>query len=419
MASPADQSVTEVASVLHVSAGTVRRWIRAGRVLAVREGQELRIPIGQNFLVERLHHAFASSNRHPYTPTALRTYAGWHNTLDELVWLLKVAYTSPYDLKKRRFRLDSLFAAYIRTNRLAIPAMRRALASPSARRWRLVEDDLKRGWYNELAFCIPLRPSTLGLGFSDIQANMDASGARFAFPSWPVVKAYYAAYFFLRSVSLQKQPDLRLQEHAAAIRVFKHNVVGAIDGVLWCFPLNLAHFAGHSSPSASGLARRFPHWRFQFARHPREPHRSPTECVKRIRAVLRHRSRTGARQTTYGLFDLLHDLRVWVNYQDIDNMLHLWGGGYRAFLDMNLGALLFFIAGTAELAFIATRGPAAYVRQVQAVYELLTENNVGLRAEFRASPLYQRHQIYWQLGLVQVPLRLRPYEDPHEVRLGG
>jgi hypothetical protein len=77
--------------------------------------------------------------------------------------------------------------------------------------------------------------------------------------------------------------------------------------------------------------------------------------------------------------------------------------------------VLFFIAGIAELAFIATRGAPAYVKQLQAVYEILTENNTTLRAEFRASPLYQRHQIYMQLGLVHEPLQLRTQEDPHAV----
>jgi excisionase family DNA binding protein len=416
MAKPEDYSLTELATLLGVSQGSVRRWIRSGRLRTAGDGQGVRIPLAQELILDRLRRGRASFERVPYAPTELKTYSGWHQTLDELVWLLKVTYATPEALRKRRFRLDTLFAGYIKGNKLAIPAMRRALRSPTARRWRLVQDDLKRGWYNELAFCTPIRPSTLGLGFADIEANMDASGARFAFPSWPIVKAYYSAYFFLRSVCLLKDPGLRLQEHGAAIRVFKHNIVGAIDGVLWCFPLNILHLPGRSAVSVSRLEERYPHWRFKFARHPREPHPSPAACVKRLRNVLRRRSRRG-RGTPYGLFDLLHDLRVWVNYQDIDSMLRLWGGGYRAFLDMNLGALLFFIAGAAELAFIATRGPTAYVRQVQGVYELLTENNVALREDFRASPLYQRHQIYCQLGIVREPLRLRIEEDPHAVNV--
>jgi excisionase family DNA binding protein len=415
MAFSEQNTVAELAAFLGVSSGTVRRWIRGGRIQAVKERGVLLIPVSQEFILEQLRRRRTSSTRSPYTPTELKSYSQWHETLDQLVWLLKTSYASREMLKKRRFRLDSLFAAYIKSNKLAIPAIRRALNSPTPRRWRLIEDDLKRGWYNELAYCTPTRPSTLGLGFADVQANMDVSGSRFAFPSWPIIKAYYAAYFFLRSIALQKQPALRLEEHGAAVRVFKHNVVGAIDSVLWCFPLNIMHSPGHPTVNKAVLEQRFPHWRFAFARHPREPHPSPAECVKRLGNVLRRRSRRNGRTTTYGLFDLLHDFRVWVNYRDIDSMLHLWGGGYRAFLDMNLGALLFFIGGTAELAFIATRGAPAYVKQLQSVYELLTESNATLCKQFRASPLYQRHQIYIQLGLVREGLQLRVQEDPHAV----
>src|SRR3972149_6142624 len=117
-------------SVGFVAGDFVRRGAGGG------DGQGVRSPLAQELILDRLRRGRASFGRVPYAPTELKTYSGWHQTLDELVWLLKVTYATPEALRKRRFRLDTLFAGYIKKNKLAIPAMRRALRSPTARRWR-------------------------------------------------------------------------------------------------------------------------------------------------------------------------------------------------------------------------------------------------------------------------------------------
>jgi excisionase family DNA binding protein len=407
-------SPAEVAAMFDVSAATVRRWVQNGALTATRNGRRILIPFAQPFIGELIRTRGMSLGRALSSPDELEAYSEWHETLDEFVWLIKVSYSPPAIVKKRRFRLDELFVRYLTDNDVSLDKVRRALGSSASRSWKAIVDDLRRGWYNELAYACPIRPSTLGLGFRDVHANYEASGERFAFPSWPIIQAYYSVYFFLRSIVLTKQPGIRLAEHGAAIRAFKHNVAGAVDGSLWFFPFNLSHVAGSRSIRAQKLEASYPHWRFKFARHPRSPNPTPSQCLANVSKSYGRRSRRHRRPITYGLFDLLHDFRVWVNYQDIDSILRLWGG-YRTFLDMNVGAVLFFLAGTAEVAFIATRGERAYTEQLQELYELLTENNAPLRDQFNATPLFQRHEIYRRLGLVRHVLRLRLSEDRHAV----
>lgn len=410
------QSPAEIAETLGVSTSSVRRWIRLGRIQTVQSGGEILIPLYQEFIMDRIRKGPAPLKA-SYSPPELREYSRWHEALDELVWLLKVTYTPRELLKKRSFRVDSLFAAYIAKNRITNHRIRRSLRSATPRRWALVIDDLKRGWYNELAYATPVRPSTLGLSFNDVAKNLEASGARFAFPSWRIVTAYYSTYFFLRSVALQKQTGFRLSEHNAALRVFNDSVAGAIDGILWCFPFSISHSPSTAHSEIRKITKRYQHWRFAYARHPRHPRRSPVDCLKRLRRLFKRKWVKRGRSGAYGVFDFLHDLRVWVNYQEIDSMLSLWGGGYRAFLDMNLTVILFFIGGLAELSFIATRGSSAYVKHLQGVYDLLTENNLALEEEFTATPLFQRHAIYTELGIVTTPLRMKSRPNPHAISI--
>jgi hypothetical protein len=112
----------------------------------------------------------------------------------------------------------------------------------------------------------------------------------------------------------------------------------------------------------------------------------------------------------YTLFDFLHDFRVWANYLDIDNMLSLWGQGYKAFLDQNLAAILFFIGGIAELCVVAALGEDAYLRQLQHIFDLFAANNPEIEESFSSTPLCQRHDIFRAMKLTAGTL-LRPVKD--------
>ncbi len=272
----------------------------------------------------------------------------------------------------------------------------------------LIVADLKRGWYNELAYAMPLRTSTIGLSFSDITCNKPLANVRFAFPSWRVTTAYYAAYFYMRAMTLQNQSGFRLEQHGASISCFKNGTVKAIGGTLWRFPFNIAFEPGQRMFLRRTMPASMPKPQHNYARHPRAPHRSPLEIVDNVYKTFKKRGQNRGRPDKHTLFDFLHDFRVWANYQDIDNLLSLWGEGYKAFLDSNLSALLFFIGGMSEVAFIGVFGFDEYRRELQHFYDLFAANNSEIETSFAGTPPYQRLQVLNQIGLVAGDLALKP-----------
>jgi hypothetical protein len=281
----------------------------------------------------------------------------------------------------------------------------------------MITDDLKRGWYNELAYALPLKVSTLGVSFQDVRANEPQATVRYSFPSWRITTAYYATYFYLRTLTLQKQPDIRLREHSATISSFKSNLLSPLSSVIWKFPLDIIYIPGKRRIRSGRLIRSMPHLKRRYCARPRTPHRSPVQSFERIYNVFRYGGRKMGRPTPYGLFDFLHDFRVWANYLEIDNLLNLNGSFYKSFLDQNLSLILFFIAAVTELSYIAVFGAGRYSRCLQRFHDLAVRSGSVTEEDFLRVPHHQRMQIYRELGLVKAEVtRLLPDENAVFVR---
>lgn len=235
-----EETVQKLAGFLQVSESTVYTWIRAGKINATKYGRNYNIDWGENreFLAAqlRIKHSKPLS---AWIPKEIGDYSEWHELLDEFSWLIKICYSSKDDIKRKRFRLDRLFANYLTAHKIDLGKVRQIFASNANPNFRLITNDLKRGWYNELSYVVPLKKSTLGLSFDDIEHNKEDSSIRFAFPSWRITSAYYSTYFYLRGITLQKQDGFRLQEHSSTISSFKSNLLQPLARVLWKFPLEL------------------------------------------------------------------------------------------------------------------------------------------------------------------------------------
>jgi excisionase family DNA binding protein len=405
--------VPDAAEILHVSKSTVYRWVREGKLKSDKIGRRISVTYdlnGEFFRLQLQKHW--SKPAGAFVPKEIKRYGEWHELLDELVWLLKVSYSKPNDIKRKQFRLDQLFLNFLKFHKVTLPKMKRALIASSRTRKRLITDDLKRGWYNELAYALPLKPETLGLSFKDLERNKRSATERFAFPSWRITSAYYSAYFFLRSMVLEKQPNLRLEEHGTTISSFKNNLMGSLSRVIWKFPFSI-----QSMPSDSpGFMRGIPHLKYAYCSHPRPPMRSPSQLHEHIFRTFRKRGRKNGRSICYTIFDYLHDFRVWANYLEIDNLLNLYGGWYKSFLDQNLSVLLFFIAGMAEVSYISLFGAREYSKTIQHFYSLMVASDTVNENEINYIPQYQRLAVYRSLGFTDLDL-LRTVPDRNLVRL--
>jgi len=406
------QTLDELARNFNVTSGTLREWIRKGKIDVERQGKLIRLSVDEK------NHTFLQKNaarlwRRPpkaWVPLEIAGFNTWHELLDEFCWLVKVHYSTPRQIRVRKFRLDELLASFLNRERIDLKRIRSVFGGRCDAPRKSVSNDLQRAWYNELAFCSPLRAVTLDLSFSAVETNKVTSASRLTFPSWRVVQMYYSVYFFVRAMTLQKCSNFRLEEHAATLRAFTNNLRGPMQRVAWKFPFDIAY-----DPARAYSSKRSPN--YEYLRHPRPPHRTPNEIVTRLcRTYKRHATKVQS-AGAYGLLELLRDLRIWANYKDIDNLLRLAGHGYKAILDQNMSTILFFIGAISELSYSSVHGIDEYGRCFQDFYDLIVTNNEELLKNFIASPMYQRREIYSNLGLISCKFRFADFESPHTVQL--
>jgi len=410
--------VNEVAELAGVSPSTVRAWIRKGLLKVARSGRFMSISFEDNS-AHLLACMRAQHIRPPrtYVPPEIGRYSEWHSVLDELAWLLKAVYSDPTELKRKRFRLDVLFARYITLNRITLKAARREFPSCAATISPQVWQDLQRGWYNEVAFSFPPRSSMLGLSFADVNANEKATATRFLFPSWRITTAYYAVYFYLRAITRLKQPVFRFEEHGATLTNFKNCALRPLERSLWHFPLNIAFSPGKRYDIRSIRYLAQPQLGYKYARHPRVPNRSPKDVCRWILKVFHRRGHAGIKVKHYTLFDFLHDFRVWANYLEIEQLLHLRGPGYKAFLDQSLSILVFFVGGIAELVFLACCGETKFRNRCQRFYEVLAASSTIIADVYPLMPPAQRLELLAEMRLMTRGIEYVPKPDPNRVRV--
>ncbi len=401
-------SIQDIVQFTGVTTGTVYKWIRTGKLKAIKEGKNYDIPFTENkdFLLAQLKKK-REKLQLAWTPKEIEDYSEWHELLDELCWLIKICYSSKDDIKHKRFRLDQLFVNYLTFHKVTLKKVSQAFASNPKPNFLRVTDDLKRGWYNELSYALPLRKSTLGLSFSDITLNKEDSSIRFAFPSWRITSAYYSAYFYLRAITLQKQDGFRIQEHNATILGFKNNLLQPLMRALWKFPFDIIYTPKTRVYKRNLLIENLGHTRYNYSCHPRPPHRTASQIFERVYKSFSKKAKLRTKPSSYMLFDYLHDFRIWANYLDIGNLLNLWGSGYKTFIDQNLSTLLFFIGGISEIGYISVFGDAKYFEQLQGLYNLFIANNPELESEFINTPIYQRHLIYNEIGFAKSKIVLK------------
>jgi excisionase family DNA binding protein len=410
-------TISQLAQILEVSKNTIRSWIKQGTLSAIKEkGRYIVINEEANnkFIVNKIKSKMYKP-RKAYVSKEIGIYHEWHQTLDEICWLIKTIYTPKESMKRREFRIDNIFAQFLIQNHIRLDKLGKIYLPEVNLNTGLISDDLKRGWYNELAYIVPLKESTLGISFSDIEKNKDISNLRFTFPSWKIICAYYSVYFYLRAITLQKEPNINIKSHNSSINAFKHNLMPALEKVIWRFPLNISWNPNVRVFRKQLPVNTIPHLKYKYACHPRTPYSTPSQLFENIYSTFRKKGKLNGAHFRYTILDFLHDFRVWSNYLDIDNLLNLWGGGYKGFIDQNLSLLLFFIGGISELSYISVHGQSKYVENLQNIYELFALKNPELEKVFINTPPYQRFVIFNKLGFISEKIILRKEYNINEV----
>jgi len=334
---------------------------------------------------------------------------------DYFSWLLKVTYTSPTLIKKKQFNIRHIFENYIEYNKINLLTIKKDFIGTNLKD-KEITDDLKRGWYNELSFIYPLKNSTLGISFKDISENLEISSTRFQFPSWKITEYYYASYFYFRSISQFKNSNFRVQEHKATQNTFKNNALNSLKKNLWKFPFDIEFLPTRKFYVNKTAASKKKHLNFKYSNHPRAPHLSPLEVTKEIYSVFKKRGKSFAKPSHYTFFDYILEFRIWANYLDIDNLLNLYGSGYKAFLDQNLSLILFITGGITELIYISVYGEEKYLSELQSLYNLFAINNNEIKDNFIYTSLFQRMKIYKLKGFISKEIIIESIINENEIR---
>jgi|ERR1051325_2022028 hypothetical protein len=178
------RNISELAGYFEITTRTIKNWIKNGKLRVTIVDGEYQVEWGDN--EEAVFRKLLEKNRdriyEAYTPKELTEYSEWHTLLDELCWLLKVCYTPEQMIKRKKFRTDVIFVRYIQAHKITLKKAQTVFRANQSHTPKTISDDLKRGWYNELAFVVPLKPSTLGLSFADIHINTDTSSMRLLSP---------------------------------------------------------------------------------------------------------------------------------------------------------------------------------------------------------------------------------------------
>ncbi len=416
MTNKSQYTVKELAQHFKVPTSSVYSWIKKGKLNATRNNGKLIIIEDKLLLsfISELKKRQYEAELELNCPIELLGYGDWHKTLDYYSWLFKVCYTPLNDIKKKRFNIRYIFESYLVTNKVNLKKIKSHFYSKEIIT-KNITDDLKRGWYNELAFIFPLKNSTLGVSFREITENLKISMERFSFPSWKITECYYSSYFYLRSIALYKNPTLRVEEHKSTLNTFKNNALDSLRNTIWKFPLDIEYKPKTKFFASKTLAGQLQHLNYNYSNHPRSPNLSPLEIVKDIYTNFQKRGKGLSKPTHYTLFDFLLEFRIWANYLDIDNLLNLYGGGFKGFLDQNLSLLLFFIGGITELIYISVFGEAQYLKELQDLYTLFAKNNSEIKDNFIYSSIYQRMKIFKLKGYITEEIVIETIINENEI----
>lgn len=329
-------------------------------------------------------------------------YLFFHNILDKFCWLIRLQYADRNTVRKKSYRLDTLFQHFIRSTNLSTEKINKCQPKLEAKDIKKLEHHLTKGWLNELVRSDPLHPDMIQFGTSLPAGAGPGSGG---LVNWNVVQSYYAFYEFTSCIVASIKPDINIQGHKAVAREFASHTIGKADRRLLFYPFTL-----------TSDTKKFPEHpeftKYNYANYPRELGRGINELEREVQKAL---VLVGGRSRS-SIFDVMYELRLWANYTGVTSLMTLNDGGYQKFLIRNLGGLIYFIGGLAELAYLSAAGPQEYIRALDSFSRNFIDRHERFAQHQYLIPSYMRLRSYKHLGILDNPLDLISPErtDPIE-----
>jgi len=313
-------------------------------------------------------------------------YLYFHNVIDKFCWLLKFQYSDRETVKKKKYRIDTLFQRFIVENKFKAEKARKCI-SPKVSEEK-IEYHLSKGWLNEVVRSVPLHPDYLEIG--TMLSSWDGPGSE-GLMSWNIVQSYYAFYEFMCSTGVSIDDSLDTRGHKNVAKQYSNSLIGKGNGRVIYYPFNLT-----SRTPKSYIPVHPKHCQYHYATYPREPGRGIDDLQEEIQKAFSVLNSSGKRS----VFDLMYELRLWANYTGLQSLMKLSDGGYQKFLVRNLATLVYFSGGMAELAAIAALGENKYKVMLKSFSKSYIDKHEQYARNKFLIPTYIRLRSYKHLGII-------------------
>jgi hypothetical protein len=363
----------------------------------------------------------------------LSDYMFYHNSLDEFIWLIKLAYSPADIIKRRKYSINVLFQHYI-INTINFRKATKEISSPKANNPAKFVYYLKQGWYNELAASYPNNRLQDDIGTNILLTEDVASWQAELFPSWAITKTYYSIYAYYNSLLFTNTKDCNTYRHRNPTNHFNNVLLSKFSKIILKYPFNIiATDEEHPLEKFRSFERK--EWKYKYASYPREldydkkhiamktnlDTASPEEIKKVVKIIKEsyisppptfydvenqyyrnlHRVRATLKcKSPVNIIDLMYLFRTWANYTGSDTYIDLQKGGYLRYLQKNLYTLNYFIAGLSEIVAIAFLGEDQFVEVFNEFYNSFIITREELLSKWYFIPIINRIRIYRHLNLL-------------------
>lgn len=317
-------------------------------------------------------------------------YLFFHNVIDKLCWVTKLHYADRTTVKKKRYRLDTLFQRFVVANKIKREKALKCLSNTQDE--EKISFHLMKGWHNELVRSVPLHPDSLLIGTMLNRWDGPGSGGMAA---WNIIQSYYAFFEFVSCIGVLADPGLDTRGHKKVSRYYNNHLSGAGNGRVLFYPFTVT-----SSNSSSVFPEHPDFCKYHYASYPREMGRGITEIEEELPKAYKLLND----DSVTSVVDLLYELRLWANYTGIQSLLKLSDGGYLQFLMRNLATIIYFMAGMAEMASLFAVGEANYLGTLKRFSMDYIDKHERFARNKYLIPAYIRLRSYKHLGLINAPI---------------
>jgi hypothetical protein len=341
---------------------------------------------------------FNPSHYYDYS-TELINYHPFHDFIDRYCWLIKLYYSDKEDIKRKNYRIDTLFQNFLLKNKFSVEKLVRQFGSNGNNSKMIFH--LQKGWYNELVRSTPLNDDFLKIGTKVKGSVADASSV-----SWNITQTYYSIYEYTNSLAFLFNETINTRQHRTPTNIFNNGALNKLKSSILFYPFFLS--------SQNTRPTKYPkHALFKYAAYPRN-HRKKLQDINDDAVKSLKRLSKEYKGAPISLVDFLYEFRVWANYTGVDTVIKLRNGHLLEYLYKNLATINFFMGGISELAAIARLGEEEYMK----LFRSFANDYVLKQPQFEQNvlivPIFIRHRIYKHLGIISDELLdLSPmFRDP-------